>query len=172
MSPDDVEPYEMNPNDLPDPQVETAIAGVPQDAAFEQTADFLMALRSFGESVEEPVPTGALTEFVGTQLTTENGDLSAMAASNVYGPELIQVAGLPTSHEQKGNRKMLSGITAFMATLTGKVVLGSTVAFASVSGAHAADIIDVPLLPDTPEVVVIDDGDDFELAMVFFGFKY
>ncbi len=148
MSEFDVEPGEMDTNDFSSEQLDALVTGSVTDPELASTAAFLTGLREFGASVDAPVPTGAVTEFVGVDLVTVNGDLPAMAASNVHGPEL-QVAGLPMSHEPKGMKKMLSGITAFTATLTGKIVVGSTVALASVSGAHAADVIDVPLLPDT-----------------------
>lgn len=46
---------------------------------------------------------------------------------------------------------MLSSVSAFVATLTGKVVLGTAVAAASVGGLHAAGAVDVPGLPDQVE---------------------
>lgn len=56
---------------------------------------------------------------------------------------------------------MLSGLSTFVATLTGKVVLGTAVAAASVGGLHAADVVDVPGLPDndTPAVEQAGNGD-------------
>ena len=61
--------------------------------------------------------------------------------------------------------KMLTGIGAFIATTTGKIVLGTTVAAASVGGMHAAEIVDVPLLPEPApaEVLMVDDEDDAEI---------
>ena len=50
---------------------------------------------------------------------------------------------------------MLAGVTAFVATTTGKLVLGTAVAAASVGGMHAADVVDVPLLPDTAQAEVL-----------------
>jgi hypothetical protein len=43
---------------------------------------------------------------------------------------------------------MVSALSGFAATLTGKVVLGTAVAAASVGGLHAANVVDVPALPD------------------------
>lgn len=43
---------------------------------------------------------------------------------------------------------MLSGLSGFLATVTGKVVLTGAVAAASVGGLHAGDVVDVPGLPD------------------------
>lgn len=57
---------------------------------------------------------------------------------------------------------MLSALSAFVATVTGKVVLGSVVAAASVGTLHAADVVDLPVLPDNEPAVVVaaDDEDD------------
>ena len=49
---------------------------------------------------------------------------------------------------------MLTTISAFVATTTGKLVLGTALAAAAVGGAHAAELVDVPLLPGTDDVVV------------------
>jgi hypothetical protein len=49
---------------------------------------------------------------------------------------------------------MLETLGAFVATLTGKVVLGTAAVAASVGGAHAAGVVDVPGLPDRGTVVV------------------
>ena len=51
---------------------------------------------------------------------------------------------------------MITTIGAFVATTTGKIVLGTAVAAASVGGAHAADIVDVPGMERAPVVVEIE----------------
>jgi hypothetical protein len=60
-----------------------------------------------------------------------------------------------TSPTTSWRPKMLTGLGAFIATTTGKIVLGTTVAAASVGGMHAAEIVDVPLLPDQANAVVL-----------------
>ena len=45
---------------------------------------------------------------------------------------------------------MLSALSGFVTTLTGKVVLGTAVVATSVGGLHAARVVDVPVLPDPP----------------------
>ena len=63
--------------------------------------------------------------------------------------------------------KMLTGIGAFVATTTGKIVLGTTVAAASVGGMHAAEIVDVPLLPEpaASEVLIQEEAGDVDQAV-------
>lgn len=50
--------------------------------------------------------------------------------------------------------KMLSTISGFVGTVAGKAVLGTAVAAASVGGLHAADVVDVPTLPDSDPAAV------------------
>jgi hypothetical protein len=68
------------------------------------------------------------------------------------GPELVAFteAHLDTSPDLGRNRhSMLTGLSGFLGTLTGKVLLGTAVTAASVGGLHASDVVDVPVLPDT-----------------------
>lgn len=52
---------------------------------------------------------------------------------------------------------MISGISAFVATTTGKILLGTAVAAASIGGGQAARLIDVPGLPDaSPAIAVVE----------------
>ncbi len=100
-----------------------------------------------------PEPHPELAAFMDAPLITDKGDLPEKAGSNAYGPALVtasQVAGLPKWRESftKRRTRMLSGLGSFLATVTGKVVLGGTVAAASVGGLHAGDVVDVPALPD------------------------
>lgn len=57
---------------------------------------------------------------------------------------------------------MLSGLSGFLATVTGKVVLTGAVAAASVGGLHAGDVVDVPGLPDNdpPAVEQAENGNN------------
>lgn len=49
---------------------------------------------------------------------------------------------------------MIGHAAAFMATMSGKVVIGTTVAAASIGGAHATGAVDVPFLPDNKPAVI------------------
>lgn len=68
-------------------------------------------------------------------------------------------ADLPTYSRRK---RMLTTLSGVLATLTGKVVLGTAVAAASVGAAHSAGVVDVPGLPDTaveaPDVELPDEA--------------
>ena len=56
---------------------------------------------------------------------------------------------------------MLEALSAFVATLAGKVVLGTAAVAVSVGGAHAAGVVDVPGLPDrAPATIDAPTGDD------------
>lgn len=59
---------------------------------------------------------------------------------------------------------MLTGLSGFLGTLTGKIVLGTAVTAASVGGLHASDVVDVPALPDTGTPTEQPDRDDGERA--------
>ncbi|RZV44079.1 MAG: hypothetical protein EX269_12270 [Acidimicrobiales bacterium] len=60
-----------------------------------------------------------------------------------------------TSPTNSWRPKMLTGLGAFVATTTGKLVLGTAVAAASVGGMHAAEIVDMPLLPEQAKAEVL-----------------
>jgi hypothetical protein len=72
------------------------------------------------------------------------------------------VAVSPNEHPSR-RRRMLSALSTFVATLTGKVVLGTAVAAASVGAAHAVGVVDVPGLPEkatVADVPAIDNAGD------------
>ena len=85
-------------------------------------------LREFPDALPVMAPSCLLQEFLGV---TPLASISPAA---------------PRSGERK--RKMLSAVGALVATASGKIVLGTAVAAASVGGVHAADVVDVPGLPD------------------------
>lgn len=61
---------------------------------------------------------------------------------------------VPLAARGRGSAKarVSAAAAAFVATLAGKIVLGSAVAAAGLGGMHAAEVIDVPLLPDRAPV--------------------
>lgn len=125
---------------LDDRMVERLLAG----RLDRERAD-LQALSSFVDTLREAsttVPAVARPELV------------AIFQTGLISGELPpDVAGQPTSHGSR-RRRMLETLSAFVATLTGKVVLGSAAVAASVGGAHAAGVVDVPGLPDRGSAVV------------------
>jgi len=96
-------------------------------------------------AVHADAPVGAtLAEFVDVIDLTPVSQPAATSPTNSWRP------------------KMLTGLGAFIATTTGKIVLGTAVAAASVGGMHAAEIVDVPILPDQAkaEVLLVDSEEE------------
>lgn len=62
--------------------------------------------------------------------------------------------------------EFLTAIMSFLATATGKVVAGTAIAATSVGGLHAADVVDLPVLPDRDAATVVetDEGEAKEVA--------
>lgn len=90
----------------------------------------------------QPLELGAeLVAFTGTHLLTDH---------DVAPSDQGVLVGEPDG-ETHGRKRhpMLTGLSGFVGTLTGKFVLGTAVTAASVGGLHAADVVDVPVLPDT-----------------------
>lgn len=50
---------------------------------------------------------------------------------------------------KRKRKSMLTGLSTFVGTVTGKVVLGTAVAAASAGTLHATNVVDVPALPDS-----------------------
>lgn len=95
-------------------------------------AEFVGDLRATYQAGPAPVRSPELTAFM---------EAPALDAQDVMEPTWRTRLG-------RSKAKMLSGLSGFLATVTGKVVLGGAVAAASVGGLHAGDVVDVPGLPD------------------------
>ncbi|MPZ61277.1 MAG: hypothetical protein GEU93_08270 [Propionibacteriales bacterium] len=78
-----------------------------------------------------------------TGLAPGNGELSPVVADQ-------PIRQTPRS------RRMLKALSAFVATLAGKAVLGTATVAVGVGGAHAAGVVDVPGLPDRAPATVVD----------------
>jgi hypothetical protein len=85
-----------------------------------------------------------LAEFVGAHVGT---DLAAVDSTRPVPSE--RGDAFPPEPRRRKLNSMLGAIGALVATATGKVVLTTAVAAASVGGLHSADVVDVPVLPDT-----------------------
>ena len=122
--------------------------------------EFLLELHSQSGTPALPEGRPALAEFVDVDLNTRR-DLPTRAGSASPGPAAhppLLSAWEPTATRRI---RVTSYIASFLGTLTGKIVLGATVATASVGGAQATGVIDIPTLPspnDDPGVVEIDDA--------------
>ncbi|MDG2026612.1 MAG: hypothetical protein P8J50_05850 [Acidimicrobiales bacterium] len=154
---DDVDGGDMTPDDLSAEQLAALLDVDPSAFPGHPVADALRAARAEMASEAVPAPSAALSEFLDvgpvTQLIPLSAtvdvdlDLDAVDDSTIRRPALI------------------STITAFVGTFAGKVVVGTTVAAASVGGVHATGVVDVPGLPEIEDPVIIeieaeDDIDD------------
>jgi hypothetical protein len=94
----------------------------------------------------------ALAAFTDARL--DAGDDLAARPSGRPDPTVAGVAGgtRRTERRRRTRTTMLTTVSGFVGTLTGKVVLGTAVAAAGVGGLHAADVAEVPILPahDSP----------------------
>ena len=131
----DVPPFEMDDNSPFD--LDDAASNGDCTAGSSAVHEYFGELRQMFETTTD-VPVGAsLAEFI----------------------DVVDLTSTTVADTAPGKkRKMITGISTFIATTTGKIVLGTTVAAASVGGAHAADLVDVPGLPEaTVEVVELDE---------------
>ena len=140
MSEFDVSPFEMDDNSLSETDIEAVLAG-DQTAGPDALHDLISGLRErFEASTDVPVG-AALAEFI----------------------DVVDLTTTSTHTESRRNRKMITGIGTFIATTTGKIVLGTTVAAASMGAAHAVDMVEMPGLPESSaEVIVVDNSEDSE----------
>jgi hypothetical protein len=123
--------------------------------------EFLRELRSRYATPGLPEVRAALSEFVDVDLN-DGRDLPTRAGSTSQG-FAAHPSVLPAWETTATSRRIRvpAYIASFLGTLTGKIVLGTTVATASVGGAQAAGVIEIPTLPspdDDPGVVEIDDA--------------
>src|SRR5919106_152600 len=100
----------------------------------------------------------ALASFV-TTLRSASGSVPSLVR-----PELLAIFETVAAHQvprTSRRRRMLEALSAFVATLAGKVVIGTAAVAVSVGGAHAAGVVDVPGLPDrAPATIDAPTGDD------------
>lgn len=136
---------EMSDHDLTDAVVERLLAGAPSVAPAERdVADALAAVRA-AYPPQDPPPVGpALADFVAVDLRAVPAGGSRRGAADWY-------------------HRKVAAATAFAGTVAGKFALGMTVAFAAAGGAHAAGVIDVPLLPER-RAALVDDGGDIQVT--------
>jgi hypothetical protein len=77
----------------------------------------------------------------GTRAATAGATTSVASAVSVGHARRTELAG-------RNRNQMLSTISGFVGTLIGKAVVGTALAAASVGGLHAADVVDLSVLPD------------------------
>ncbi len=152
MTDDDVHGDDMTHPELSDEQLAALLEGRSAGIDGHPVADALGRARE--QLAAEPVPTpgAALSEFLGVGRVTEPIPRSTQAADVIDVTDEVD----PTPRRIP----VLTSITAFIGTLSGKVLVGTTVAAASIGGAHATGVVDIPLLPDVDDAAVVETIDD------------
>jgi hypothetical protein len=90
----------------------------------------------------------ALAAFTDAHLDADHDPASRKRAARRDGEVLGAVSVARHNERRRRTRTtMLSTLSGFLGTLTGKALLGTAVAAASVGGLHAADVVDLPVLP-------------------------
>lgn len=150
--------FEMHEEDLSPEEVEHLVNGVSERPDLAELALLLADVRRLPDRVGTPAVSVALSEFVGVDLTpnpepivlTEVDDTPVSAAIGSQEAEPVR------------RNSMIGQLAAFLGTIGGKVVVGTTVAAASVGGVHASGVVDVPFLPDNEpaEIETIDLPED------------
>ena len=152
MSDGDVYPNDMHP-DLTDTQLEQLLAGKIDPSLIDHpVAAALVHGMETLRNTSPATPTPALSEFVGV----------VSSPPPIASPP-AQILDLRPRPARKRKQKMISSLAAFVATTTGKVALGATVAAAAVGSAQVSGVVDVvPDLGTTTEVVAAGPADDTE----------
>lgn len=142
----DVPPGEMQLFPMrPDP-IDAALSGASDDPAVDA---LVRDLRS------AYVPEGRVARSA--SLVAFTGEPGAVAATVVRAPVASAVA--PTGRPRVG-----VAVAAFVASLSGKLLISGAVAAAAVGGLHATEVVDVPLLPDASRPDVPDVGDPWPIT--------
>ena len=152
MNPFDDSSDEMYNNDLSSSDAEGLVRGDIDSPVHAELIGLMSEVRNLSAGTPTPTPGAALSEFVGVGLTTNNIPVETPEAG-------IDLRLAPTAAEPVTTRRnsVFAQIAAFAGTVGGKVVLSSAVAAASISGAHATGVVDVPYLPDTAaEIETVD----------------
>ena len=143
---------EMYNNDLSSSDAEGLVRGDIDSPVHAELIGMMSEVRNLSSGTPTPKPGAALSEFVGVGLTTNN--IPVETPEPGIDLRLTPTAAAPVTTRRNS---VFAQIAAFAGTVGGKVVLSSAVAAASISGAHATGVVDVPYLPDTAaEIETVD----------------
>jgi hypothetical protein len=142
--------FEMHNDTLSSEEVENLINGTSERPELAELANLFAEVRSFPKMTDTPAPSAALSEFVGVTLTHPPEPIMLPDADDT---PVLSATGAEAAKPVRRNT-MIGHVAAFMATMSGKVVIGTTVAAASIGGAHATGAVDVPFLPDNKPAVI------------------
>lgn len=98
---------------------------------------------------DEPLPRHpALQAFAAMPAGGDGDPLAAGERQTSWAPNRAESTGAGTTTRARTRTRVVQTATALLATLAGKVALGTAIAAASVGGLHATAVVDVPGLPD------------------------
>ena len=141
---------EMHDDSLSPEETERLISGTSDRPELADLASLMASVRSLPKAADTPVVSAALSEFVGVDLTPTPEHVVLLDAQV---PEVTDVS-ISQQAEPVRRNTMIGQLAAFVGTLGGKVAVCTTVAAASVGGAHATGAVDVPFLPDNDPVEI------------------
>ncbi|MDW3179899.1 MAG: hypothetical protein R8J94_21085 [Acidimicrobiia bacterium] len=144
MSNFDDSSFEMHDDTLSPEDVEALIAGTSARPDLGELETLFAEVRALPNRIESPAISPALAEFVGVDLTPNPEPIELRGEDETI---VLAPTEAPSAQPVRRN-SMIGQAAAFLGTIGGKVVVGTTVAAASLSGAHATGAIDVPYLPD------------------------
>jgi hypothetical protein len=143
---------EMHNNDLTSEAVERLVNGDYDSPAHTDLAAIVSEMRGLASGVPTPKPGSALSEFVGVGLVINEIPVGTPDAE-------VDLRSLEGGEIEAPTRRnsVFAQIATFAGTFGGKVAVSGVIAAASVTGAHATGVVDVPGLPDTgAEIETID----------------
>ncbi|MGI9608368.1 MAG: hypothetical protein ACR2P0_19720 [Acidimicrobiales bacterium] len=149
---DDVDRGEMARR-LTDEELAALLSGGAIEDTDHPVGTFFADARREVDDLEAPAPNAALAEFLNVGVSTPH--------TTNLGADALEIIDLDTGAAPKrSTARMISTVSAFVATAAGKVAIGGTVALAAASGAHVAGVVDVPVLPDVNNTAVVEMADD------------
>ena len=152
---------EMYPNGLTPDAAERLCNGEIDSPEFGDLTAMVSELRALPGHEATPVAGPALSEFVGTHLATNEIPTPRASEPAI---DVREGSGVVASSTRR-KKTVFAQIAAFVGTVGGKAAVCGAVAAASVTGGHAAGVVDVPGLPEVgkEEVTTIDDPTEPEV---------
>lgn len=152
MSTFDDSSFEMHDDSLTPETAERLLDGEILSPEFTDLAAMVNDVRSMTSATPTPAVRGALAEYVGVGLTATESSAEPPA------PVAVSADLDLTTADQPRRRTVFAEVLTFAGTVSGKLLLGGAVAVASVTGAQASGIVDLPGLSDEPATVVVTDN--------------
>jgi chemotaxis protein histidine kinase CheA len=150
MSTFDDSSFEMHDDSLTPEAAERLLDGETLSPEFTDLTAMVNDVRTMTSATPTPAVRGALAEYVGVGLT-------AAESAEPPAPAAVSADLDLTTADQPRRRTVFAEVLTFAGTVSGKLLLGGAVAVASVSGAQATGIVDLPGLPDKETTVVVAD---------------